>query len=266
MPGLLDTLTDVEHAETVTGLPLVSGRFPAGEHDRVWRALRDEHGRTGRWPVLGWTAAEAAELSSEYRRWNGGPQGTALLDSLRDTDPAGRVADIVQAVREDFLDGVDPGEPSGAEAFAEFDAAAVAAAAARLPEGPHRRLPKTTNYPPTDVLLVPATAAYEVLAHVPWILPVMNNWSGGPTHPDLLYADHLLTLRHWEQRWGAQLYYCGGPHLELSVARPPRDPLSAAACATEQAAYCYDLAQTLGDNAMVARHQASGTHWSFWWD
>ncbi|WP_430790226.1 DUF4253 domain-containing protein [Actinoplanes sp. G11-F43] len=251
MSTLLNDLIDVEQADTVTGLTLISGRFPAGEHDRVWRAWRAEHARTGWWPVLGWSAGEAVELSRAWDRWNGAPQGQALLDELRDVDPAGRVAEIVQGLKEWWTED------------AEFDAEAVVSAAAALPREPRRPSSRAT---PSEVLLVPATAGYEVLAHVPWILPVMSNWVGGPSHPNLLYSDHLLTLRHWEERWGAEFYYGRGSNLELEVSRPPRDPLAVAACAIEQFSYCDDLIQILGDTAEIARYQAPGTHWRFWWD
>ncbi len=139
-------------------------------------------------------------------------------------------------------------------------------AAVPLTEIPPGRKRYTASYPPTEVLLVPAKAGHEALALVPGLIPIMNNWSGGPSHPDLNYADHVFVLRHWEAAWGAELYFCGGADLELAVTRPPRDPLAAATCAIEQSAYCYDLAQSLGEADDVAREQAPADRWSFWWD
>ncbi|GAA4604614.1 hypothetical protein BJY16_005077 [Actinoplanes octamycinicus] len=117
------------------------------------------------------------------------------------------------------------------------------------------------------MLLVPAAAGHEVLALVPAeIIAIINNWSGGPSHPDLEYLDHILVLQHWERRWDAQLYGRVGGTLELAVERPPRDPFSGAVCTIEQSSYCYDLAQTLGDVYDVARRQASAARSTFWWD
>ncbi|MEU7906736.1 DUF4253 domain-containing protein [Actinoplanes sp. NPDC049118] len=265
--NLLTQLSGIEYGETPTGVPLVSARFPEGEHDRVWRALRAEHSRTGLWPVLGWTAPQAAEIA---HHWPFGPQGRPLLAALRDFDATERMALIVRSIRESCIEGLDPADPQDAtritEFEADFDPVRVADAVAPLTEVPAGVERHTMCDPPTQVLLVPAAAGHEVLALAPGVLPVMNNWTGGPSHPSLEYADHILVLRHWERAWGAQLYYGRGAVLELAVARPPRDPLALATCAIEQSSYCDDLAQTVGAVAVVAREQAPAGHWSFWWD
>lgn len=267
MGSVLSRLNGIERAETAGGVPLVSGSFPEGEHDRVRQALRDEHDRTGLWPVLGWTAWTAAEFT---HGWDFGPQGPGLLAAVREIDPAERMALIVGSVLEEAIDFTDPADPETMalieEEKAYFDPVRVAEAAARLTKSPRRSRWQTESYPPTDVLLVPATAGHEAIALVPGIISIMNNWSGGRSHPNLEYADHVLVLKHWEATRGAQLYYCGGADLELRVARPPRDPLAAATCAIEQISYCYDLSQTVGGVDDVARTQAVSDHWSFWWD
>lgn len=267
METLLNRLDGIGRAETAAGVPLVSGTFPAGEHDRVWRALQAEHPRTGLWPVLGWTADSAAEGTYQ---WCGRHQDRAWLAALREIDPAERMALIVRSKLEWSLGEGDPADPQVAawheEDRAEFDPVRVAAAIGPLAEIPPGIARHTRSYPPTSVLLVPAAAGHEALALVPGLLAVMNNWMGGPSHPDLRYADHVFVLRHWEAAWGAQLYHCGGTDLELTVTRPPRHPLAAATCAIEQWSYCDDLSQILGDVHDVAREQAPADHWSFWWD
>ncbi|WP_089007899.1 DUF4253 domain-containing protein [Micromonospora viridifaciens] len=266
MTSLLRMLNGIERAETAAGVPLVSGTFPAGEHDRVWRALRAEHPRTGLWPVLGWTAGEAAKGTYDWCRQQQGPD---RLAALHDVDPAERMALITRSKLEWTLHG-DPDDPQlkawQQEYRAEFDAARVAEAIGPLTEIPPGIRRQTGGYPPTEVLLVPAAAGHEVLALVPGLMAIMNNWNGGPSHPDLHYADHVFVLRHWEKTWGAELYHPGVDNLELAVTRPPRDPLAAATCAIEQSSYCDDLEQILGDVYVVARRQAPADHWSFWWD
>jgi uncharacterized protein DUF4253 len=86
-----------------------------------------------------------------------------------------------------------------------------------------------------------------------------NNTGLGP-------LDHLAVLRHWHQRYGAELYYPAGSNLELAVTRPPTATGDIARCAVEQYVYCNDLSQKLGLPEDVARRQAHGDHWSFWWD
>ncbi|WP_091668920.1 DUF4253 domain-containing protein [Micromonospora auratinigra] len=267
MESLIERLDGVERAETAVGVPLVSATFPAGEHDRVWRALRAEHPRTGLWPVLGWTAGDAAEGT---HHWCGRSQGPAALAALRQVDAAERVALLVRSQLEERLCPEDPSDPQVTawreEEFAESDPVRVAEVTGPLTDVPPGVRRASTAYPPTKVLLVPAAAGHEVLALVPGLMAIMNNWSGGPAHPDLLHDDHVLVLRHWENAWGAELYLPDFVDLELVVTRPPRTALAAATCAVEQMSYCYDLAQTLGDVYAVARRQAPADHWSFWWD
>ncbi|MFE9654978.1 DUF4253 domain-containing protein [Micromonospora sp. NPDC006431] len=267
MKTLLRSLDGIEFAETAAGVPLVSGTFPEGEHDRVWRALRAEHPRTGLWPVLGWTAGTAAEGTYSWCRRH---QGPTWLDALCEVDPAERMALIIRSKREWIVEDDESADPQTAawqeERRAEFDPARVAEAIGPLTEIPPGIRRQTGSYPPTDVLLVPAAAGHEVLALVPGLMATMNNWMGGPSHPDLHYADHVFVLRHWEKAWGAELYQPGVDNLELAVTRPPRDPLTAATCAIEQWSYCDDLSQILGEVDDVARRQAPADHWSFWWD
>ncbi|MFI6266114.1 DUF4253 domain-containing protein [Micromonospora sp. NPDC051006] len=267
METLLSRLDGIERAETAAGVPLISGTFPAGEHDRVWCALRAEQPRTGLWPVLGWTGDEAAEGTYQWCREQ---QGPAWLATLREIDPAERMALVVGSKLEWTTCPGDPSDPQVAawqeEDRAAFDPARVAAGVGPLGEPPPGIARHTRSYPPNSVLLVPAAAGHEVLALVPGLMAIMNNWNGGPSHPELLYADHVFVLRHWETAWGAELYHPGFDSLELSVTRPPRDPLAAATCAIEQWSYCDDLEQILGDVHTVARRQAPADHWSFWWD
>ncbi|MEH0981894.1 DUF4253 domain-containing protein [Micromonospora sp. CPCC 205556] len=264
---LLSRLDGIQCAETAAAVPLVSGTFPAGEHDRVWRALRAEQPRTGLWPVLGWTADNAAEGTYQWCREQ---QGPAWLAVLREVDPAERMALIIRSKLEWTLSGGYLTEPQVAawqeEDRAGFDPVRVAAAISPLAEIPPGVARHTRSYPPTSVLLVPAAAGHEVLALVPGLMAIMNNWMGGPSHPDLLDVDHVFVLRHWEKAWGAELYAPDFDGLELLVTRPPRDPLAAAICAIEQWSSCDDLEQILGDVHDVARRQAPAGHWSFWWD
>jgi hypothetical protein len=92
---------------------------------------------------------------------------------------------------------------------------------------------------------VPASASYEVPALVPDTLR-HNNWSGAAVHPDLLREDHIAVLRHWHQRYGADLYMGSGANLELAVSRPPRSQRDIAQCAIEQRSNCTDMYQLFG--------------------
>lgn len=150
MDSLLSRLDGIERAETAAGVPLVSGTFRAGEHDRVWRALRAEQPRTGLWPVLGWTAESAAEGTYQWCREG---QGPAWLAAVREIDPAERMALIIESKLEWTLDGGDPTDPQVAawqeEDRAGFDPVRVAATIGPLTESPPGIARQTRSYPPS---------------------------------------------------------------------------------------------------------------------
>jgi hypothetical protein len=255
-------LTDMRESVTHGGVHLVSATFPAGTHDEVWRALRQAHGHTGRWPVLSWMAHTAASYTVRWRQ----PQGQAGLAKALQINPAERMALLVQAAYEGAVEDYDAANhESIAEWRDAFDADLLARRLEPVDSPPPGVGKAERQGAPTGVLLVPAAAGYEVPILVPGLLQPAN-WFGGASHPDLTLADHVAVLRHWEQQYGAQLYFASGSYLELTVDKPPRDPGKIARSAIEQMSYCGDLHQFIGDEEDVARHQVPAGQWSFWWD
>jgi len=254
-------LTDVRKAATAGGVRLLSAAVPTQDHDHVWRALRADHGRTGWWPVLSWSAHEAYRWTRDYPAEM---QGFAALRRALARDPAELVAVLARSRWEERLTDLEPAER--AEVWAEdYDAEALARRLVPVVSPPPGRRRETSAYPPGEVLLVPAAAGHEVPVLVPGLIEPAN-WFGGPGHPDLEPADHLAVLRLWHERHGADLYFANGSRLELAVARPPVEPAEVARCAVEQFVYCGDLGQLVGDPVDVARKQVPADHWSFWWD
>ena len=250
-------LTEVEESLTAAGVPLVSAVVPEREHDQVWRALRDDHPRSGWWPVLTWMAPKAHAFSHDYSLVSQGPEALALALA---EDPAEVMAELTLSQWEEWLDDTEPA--SRMEVWRDnFDVAALAAQLRPIATPP----PWRRREAPGRVLLVQAAAGYEVPVLVPGLIAPAN-WSGGPSHALLWPADHVAVLRLWHDRHGADFFSAGGSSLELSVSRPPADPAGIARCALEQYVYCADLSQTLGDPIHVAREQVPADHWSFWWD
>jgi hypothetical protein len=251
--GLLAGLSGVGEALTPGGVRLLSADLPAGRFDEVWRDLLERHPATGWYPVLGPDAALAADRAGWYPA---DVQGPAALTAALAVDPAERFDQLRQAALDESLAESD--EEEAAYWRAAYDPVQVAAGLAGL-TGPGPGLRRYTGaYPPGSVLLVPAAAGYEVPVLVPGLIQ--------PPNVDLGPGDHLAVLRHWHQRYGVELFYAGGPDLELAVANPPAVTDDIARCTVEQMVYCDDLSQVLGDSGSVARKQVRGEHWSFWWD
>jgi hypothetical protein len=254
-------LTDVRESVTRGGVRLISASFPAGEHEEVWRALWRAHGRTGLWPVLSWIARTAASYTVGWSE----PQGQAGLAEALKIDPAERMALLVRAAYEEKIED----DPADQEAVAywrdSYDADLLARRLEPVDVPPPGVRKAERQDIPTEVLLVPATAGYEVPILVPGLLQP-SNWFGGASHPELTLADHVAVLRHWEHQYGAHLYFASGTFLEMAVDEPLRDPVTIARCAVEQMAYCYDLGQFIGDEEDIARRQVPADRWSFWWD
>ena len=253
MVGVLTGLSGVGEALTPGGVRLLSADLPAGRSDEVWRDLLDRHSRTGWYPVLGPDVASAVELAGRYAAHAQGPPALAAALAV---DPAERLEELRQSALDEQL--AEVGDEDAAEWRDTYDPASVAVKLGGL-SGPGPGVARVTGpYPPASVLLVPAAAGYEVPVLVPGLIRAVNT--------DLGPVDHLAVLRHWHQRYGAELYFAGGSDLELAVARPPTATDDVARCAVEQTVYCYDLSQIFGEPGDVARKQVRGNHWSFWWD
>ncbi|GIE85338.1 DUF4253 domain-containing protein [Actinoplanes regularis] len=249
-------LSEISEALTPGGVRLLSAGFPAERHDEVWRTLLRAHPGNGWYPVLGPDAHHAARRAGNYRPEL---QGPAVLPRALAVDPGERM----DLLRRSHLEWIET--EGGYDATDEYDPEVLARRLGEVAGPASERRAVTGPYPPDSVLLVPAAAGYEVPILVPGLIQPPN-WFGAQWHPDLSPEDHSAVLRHWHRRYGAELYYTGGNELELAVFRPPATRLEVARCAIEQMIYCDDLSQKIGDVEGVAREQAGGHHWSFWWD
>jgi len=108
------------------------------------------------------------------------------------------------------------------------------------------------------IVLIQAAGGYEV--------PGLTGWaSDGSWH--VTPADAVAILRHWHDRYGAELVAMWPGVQELAVSRPPVDPAAAMAVAREQYAYCPDvISQGAGSLADLMAIQVRARRWFFWWD
>jgi hypothetical protein len=231
-------------AATLKPLPLAAGvtavGFPAEGDEAVawWRHLRAVHERTGFWPVLIPSVDDAVRSS-----------GSAA-------GPAQRLA------RAAGLDGAGLLNPKGT--FESLNDQVQQGMLARWPEAPRRieelALPYLPDGQPARVLVALVAAEHG------WQVPTLLDYGDWNACPEP--AVHGAVLRHWNERYGADLVCLSATTLELTLSRPPRTRLEALAFAWEYPIYCLDgmnlydaedvpdLAACLLDAEVVR----------FWWD
>ncbi|MBC7174393.1 MAG: DUF4253 domain-containing protein, partial [Polyangiaceae bacterium] len=112
-------------------------------------------------------------------------------------------------------------------------------------------------HPLVAVALFPVHAGFEVPALVGW-----GGWNACP-YPE----EHVSLLRHFHERFGAELVCMTQDVLELEVTRPPAHFEDALPLARLMHAYCPDIVeQGVGSVGALASGLVGGTSWFFWWD
>jgi hypothetical protein len=102
---------------------------------------------------------------------------------------------------------------------------------AAWPDEPHRE--DAFRVPFSDELLVALVPAAGG-----WQIPEVLGYEGREAFPPA--AEHSAILRHWHQRYGAELVCMTATNVELAIARPSRTRPDALAFAWEYASYCPD--------------------------
>ncbi|GAB2851751.1 hypothetical protein GCM10027074_18070 [Streptomyces deserti] len=110
----------------------------------------------------------------------------------------------------------------------------------------------------TVLCLVQATHGYDV--------PALLNWWGACNY-GITGTEHRAVLRHFHERYGAELVTLEDQVIELLVTRRPRTPEDVATAALEHYAYCPDIVdQGTGSIEELAATQLRAGSWYFWWD
>lgn len=101
----------------------------------------------------------------------------------------------------------------------------------------------------------------------PWHLPAMVKFGmcGFNACPDTII--HCALMRHWNERYGAEIISLSGAVLECKVTSPPIQQDDAVALAWEQFWYCSDnVYQGTKTISNLAATLLKADCWYFWWD
>ena len=111
--------------------------------------------------------------------------------------------------------------------------------------------------PKVHIVLVPTADPTTVPAHLRW-----GNWNACPAA-----EYHVAALRHWRDRYGAELVGLDMDTMNLRTARKPTSREEAVELARLQYAYCNDIVDqgTYTLNALAIDLMANDW-WFFWWD
>lgn len=233
--------------------------FPVaiGESESAWQRLRAVFDRSGMWPFI--STVEPGEWRLNPER---GEETTReyLGEALR-LDPERVVAETIEAERVFFGYDTEPDE------FDLYDLDQVVAELGPEPISPEPPRYRFVTHNPNRtfwIYLVRAEGGYAVPALI--CAPTWARWpEPGEESPHVALHD-VAFLRSWHDRFGAELQSVGWNDLEVVVARPPSATRDIARVAIEQYAYCFDLSQIAGESVRIARTQAPGERWYFWWD
>jgi Domain of unknown function (DUF4253) len=213
---------------------------PKREPFASWVRLRAAHDQTGLWPFLAGSALKEVNRQAISELWD---------DAATAHDPTAVQRGLALDVRAFFTDrAAELAVPD--PATLSVDAAALAWA----------------DRQPQFAFTSRDTVIGLIQADHGWQVPGLLSWNGAANY-DLDGAHHVAVLRHWQQRYGAELVTLTGDHIELLVARPPRDPTTITQVAVEMLGYCPDL-DVLGAGMVAVLAQEVVPHrcWSFWWD
>ena len=111
--------------------------------------------------------------------------------------------------------------------------------------------------PEVHIVLVPTDDPTSVPAHLHW-----GDWNECPPP-----AYHVAALRHWHERYGAELVGLDMDVMNLQVVRKPATCDEALELARVQHAYCNDIVeQGTYDLRTLATELLAHNWWYFWWD
>jgi hypothetical protein len=112
-------------------------------------------------------------------------------------------------------------------------------------------------YPRIAMGLVPTSTSWQVPAYLRF-----GDFNACPNP-----VSHVSVLKHWEERYGAEIVSMTHDTIELRVTHPPTNRDHAIALAYEQFAYCPDIVeQGVGTLDALAATLMNGSAWFFWWD
>ena len=98
-----------------------------------------------------------------------------------------------------------------------------------------------------------------------WEVPAYLHYGGWNECPAA--EEHVAMLKHWNEKYGAEIITMLGDVLEFTVSRPPSTKDEAMVLAKEQFVYCPDIVyQGVENLSNLAATMKDGGTWYFWWD
>jgi uncharacterized protein DUF4253 len=208
-----------------------------------WQTLRGLVDETGYWPVIVGVYENLDDLAGR-----GGNPGSP---------------------REIISEGLGIGAEQALQQLAEQYASAYNETLSE--SAPRGAWPGPDEIPPTSSVLAGEQSEHVNIVLLPtkegWHAPAYLNFGAWNDCP--IPRVHVCMLKHWHERYGADLMSMTDTTVEVWVRLPPRDRESSWQLAWEHYVYCretigYDLmTNTLED---LAARLLNAPRWYFWWD
>lgn len=238
-------LPELQWVQVATGPrgPIFAFWTPGRDAINWWHALRAHASTVGHPLLLG----SDEHLDRLRESMDGGAREVGLVDTF---DPAAWFA----ARREAAGEGMDP------EELTEFE------------NSIHGPWPATS---PSNAFVTP----FDLKTHQPveriWIaiMPIAQPWESaaaiefGAWNECPTPEEHVVVMRYWYERWGAEPVAITSDTVEMLVDKPPHSQAEALALANEHFAYCEDIVtQGVGTIEALAATLQEAKTWFFWWD
>jgi len=208
----------------------------------LWKQLRALASESGYWPVILGNDKEAGRILAGADSEHGEPMNKTLYRVATETAEG-----WLKERREEKLKEYDvPPEVHG-----EWPDQADALKSFTIPM--ERGRPK----PAVTIGLFPVKDGWQVPAYFNF-----GGWNECPA-PD----GHVLMMKYWQEKYGAELVGMNGDVIEMYVTRPPSTREEALALAEEQYLYCEDIVLQGTETIQNLAAGLLGNHlWYFWWD
>lgn len=206
----------------------------------VWSKARSVVDKTGYWPII----SDEVEQLIEYFELD------LLEEDVQDTDQIVKLSELIDARKvlakryKKNLEHYDTKEgqwPSHVRSEEKYSPAMV------------------QSEESISILFCSARESWRVLAALRW-----SGSNDGMT-PDY----HTAFLKHWHQKYGAELVCANMSTMELKVAKPPETKSDALTLAKEQFAYCPEIVTQRESPKTIAALAADlykSPQWCFWWN
>lgn len=209
----------------------------------TWMKLRDAVEKTGRWPVLlGDPNSVKTITNPEYFEVH-------VIEDLE----AARHLDGQQVLRDSLREQEEEIEDE------EYTPEDISFDPNQL-EGVAMDEPVLLSFDRVEtviIALLPSPNGWETPAHFGY-----GSWNAYPNVPE-----HVAMLKHWSERYGADLAVFTSDTVELLLTEPIRDPMVAKEVAIEWYAYSFDnVEQGAGSVLELADAMLGSRVWFSWWD